>query len=55
VKEEEENSVDCMSIKHYGMACPLLAVGGKCLQIWREATNIPNKQCRTAKKGSPPA
>jgi hypothetical protein len=35
---------------HPGMACPQVADGGNGLQIWRVATNILNKQSRTADK-----
>jgi hypothetical protein len=34
------------------MARPQIAEGGDCLQIWRVAANILNKQSRTADKGS---
>jgi hypothetical protein len=34
---------------HHGMARPQVPDGGLCLQIWRVATNILNKQSRTDK------
>jgi hypothetical protein len=36
---------------HHGMARPKVVDGGEGLQIWRVATNILNKQSRTADKG----
>jgi len=36
---------------HHGMARPEVADEGECLQIWKEAVNILNKQLRTADKG----
>jgi adenylosuccinate lyase len=36
---------------HHGMTSPQVADGGNALQIWRVATNILNKQSRTADKG----
>jgi hypothetical protein len=38
---------------HQGVARPQVADGGEGLQIWRVATNILNKQSRTAGKGWP--
>jgi hypothetical protein len=38
---------------HHGMARPQVADGGEGLQIWRVASNILNKQSRTADKGWP--
>jgi hypothetical protein len=37
------------------MARPQVADGGDGLRIWRVATNILNKQSRTAGNGGPPA
>jgi len=36
---------------HHGVARPQVADGGEGLQIWRVATNVLNKQPRTADKG----
>jgi hypothetical protein len=36
---------------HHGMARSQVADGGDALQVWRAATNILNKQSRTANKG----
>jgi hypothetical protein len=36
---------------HHGMARPRVVEGGDGLKIWRVATNILNKQSRTADKG----
>jgi hypothetical protein len=38
---------------HHGMARPQVADREDTLQIWRVATNILNKQSRTADKGWP--
>jgi hypothetical protein len=37
---------------NHGMARPQFADGGDVLQLWRAATNILNKQSRTAEMGS---
>jgi hypothetical protein len=38
---------------HHGKARPQVANGGNTFQVWRVATNILNKQSRTADKGWP--
>jgi hypothetical protein len=36
---------------HQGIASPQVADGGDCLQVWRVAANILNKQSQKADKG----
>jgi hypothetical protein len=36
---------------HHGMARPQVADRGDCLQIWRVAANMLNRQLRTADRG----